>query len=181
MSGKIMGATVLDFIASRDQRLMTRVNGWRPPRWFRLWMIFSTRGGDGPLWYFLILLVLIFGGQHRWAAVASAVIAVASGVGIFIALKQTFRRKRPCALGPHCWADLLPPDQFSFPSGHTITAFAMATAMICFYPALAVPLLFAALSIAASRIILGMHFLSDVMIGAAIGLTLGYQTAALFA
>jgi undecaprenyl-diphosphatase len=181
MSGKILGATVIDFIASRDHRLMTRVNGWRPPSWIRLWMLFATRGGDGWLWYMVAIMVLLFGGEDRWKAVGASGTAVASGVGLFIALKRTFRRRRPCALGQHCWADLLPPDQFSFHSGHTITAFAMAATLVSFYPVLFVPLAFCAVSIAASRIVLGMHFLSDVIAGAGIGLTLGYQAAQMFA
>jgi undecaprenyl-diphosphatase len=180
MNGKVTGATVLEFIAARDHRLMTRVNGWRPPRWFRLWMIFSTRGGDGWLWYAIGILVALYGGAHRWEAVLASALAVTSGVGLFIALKRTIRRKRPCALGPHCWAELLPPDQFSFPSGHTITAFAMMASLGCFYPVLLAPLGFCALSIAVSRVILGMHFASDVAAGAGLGLTLGYQAASLF-
>jgi undecaprenyl-diphosphatase len=84
-------------------------------------------------------------------------------------LKRAAGRRRPCAFEPHCWATLLPPDQFSFPSGHTITAFAVALSLIHFYPDLTVGLLFCALSVAASRILLGMHFLSDVVAGAAIG------------
>jgi undecaprenyl-diphosphatase len=68
----------------------------------------------------------------------------------------------------------LPPDQFSFPSGHTITAFAVAVSLSLFYPELAAGLFFCALSVAASRILLGMHFLSDVLAGAAIGTALAY-------
>ena len=75
---------------------------------------------------------------------------------------------------PHVWATLLPPDQFSFPSGHTITAFAVAVSLSMFYPSLTVGLLFCAVSVAASRILLGMHFLSDVLAGAVIGTTLAY-------
>ena len=89
-------------------------------------------------------------------------------------------RKPPGASGrapcePHCWATLLPPDQFSFPSGHTITAFAVAVSLSMFYPALLVGLLFCAVSVAASRILLGMHFLSDVLAGAAIGTAAGVR------
>ncbi len=76
---------------------------------------------------------------------------------------------------PHCWATLLPPDQFSFPSGHTITAFAVAVSLSRFYPDLAIGLLFCAVSVAASRILLGMHFLSDVLAGAAIGSLLAFR------
>jgi undecaprenyl-diphosphatase len=68
----------------------------------------------------------------------------------------------------------LPPDQFSFPSGHTITAFAVSVALSAFYPELATGLLFCAVSIAASRVLLGMHFLSDVVAGAAIGTTVAW-------
>lgn len=78
---------------------------------------------------------------------------------------------------PHCWATLLPPDQFSFPSGHTITAFAVAIPLGVFYPSLMVGLLFCALSIALSRVMLGLHFLSDVVAGCIIGIALGLLSA----
>src|SRR4029079_17415842 len=95
-------------------------------------------------------------------------------------LKRACNRKRPCALEPHCWATLLPPDQFSFPSGHTITAFSVAVSLGLFYPAMLIGLLFCALSVALSRILLGMHFLSDVLAGAALGSILGYAAGTLF-
>jgi undecaprenyl-diphosphatase len=80
---------------------------------------------------------------------------------------------------PHCWAHLLPPDQFSFPSGHTITAFAVAVALGSFYPEMQPGLFFCAVSVAASRILLGMHFLSDVVAGASLGAVLGGVSAML--
>jgi undecaprenyl-diphosphatase len=75
----------------------------------------------------------------------------------------------------------LPPDQFSFPSGHTITAFAVAISLGAFYPALALGLVFCAVSVAVSRILLGMHFLSDVLAGAVIGSALACAFASLLA
>jgi undecaprenyl-diphosphatase len=98
---------------------------------------------------------------------------------VFLWLKRLCNRARPCAIQPHCWADLLPPDQFSFPSGHSITAFAFAAAAGAMIPALAPALLFCAVSVAMSRILLGMHFLSDVMAGALIGAAIGWSVAAL--
>jgi undecaprenyl-diphosphatase len=170
---------IVDFGEQTDHRLMLRVNRWRPPRWMRIWMLGATRGGDGWLWYATGIMVALFGGHDRVRALFAAALAVGLGVLLFRKLKRAFGRKRPCALAPHCWAQLLPPDQFSFPSGHTITAFAVTISLGAFYPALLPGLLFCAASVAASRILLGMHFLTDVLAGAAIGGVLGFVTSAL--
>jgi len=172
---------MLDYISTRDHRLMRRVHRWRPPRWFRLWMILATRGGDGWLWYGMSAVVLVLGGATRYEAVTAAWMAIGAGALLFLIAKKVTGRKRPIALERHCWATLLPPDQFSFPSGHTITAFAFTLAMGSFYPHLIGLLLFFALSVATSRIMLGMHFLSDVVIGAILGAGLGYAAFAIFA
>jgi undecaprenyl-diphosphatase len=160
---------MLGFISHRDHKLMRRVNHWPAPRWVRVWALCATRGGDGWLWYAMGLIILLFGGEQRFLAVGSGAVAAGTGIIVFLRLKKITGRKRPCAIEPHCWATLLPPDQFSFPSGHTITAFSVALTLSYFYPSLALGLIFCAVSIAASRILMGMHFLSDVLAGAAIG------------
>jgi undecaprenyl-diphosphatase len=160
---------MMKFITARDHTLMRRLNRWPAPRWVRVWMVLATRAGDGWLWAAVGGFILLIGGEDRFRAVGAGAIAVATGVAIFLTLKKAANRRRPCAFEPHCWATLLPPDQFSFPSGHTITAFAVAISLSHFYPDLTAGLLFCAVSVAASRILLGMHFLSDVVAGAAIG------------
>src|SRR3954469_17780210 len=161
--------TMLQFITARDHRLMRKVNQWLAPKWIRLWAISATRAGDGWLWYLAGLLVLLFGGENRFTAVAAAGSAAFVGFCTFVSIKKISGRKRPCAIEPHCWARLLPPDQFSFPSGHTITAFSVAVTFSSSYPGASVLFLFCAVSVAISRILLGMHFLSDVVAGAMIG------------
>ena len=153
---------------------MRLANNWSAPRWIRAYALSSTRVGDGWLWYAMGLAILMFGGESRFAALGSAGSAAVLSILLFIVLKQFAGRRRPCQIEPHCWATLLPPDQFSCPSGHTMTAFAVAISLSLYYPSLAIGLLFCALSIAASRILLGMHFLSDVAAGALVGAGLGY-------
>lgn len=172
---------VWDFIEGHDQSLMRRCNRWMAPRWIRLWMICATRGGDGWLWYAIGLLLLIFGGEDRFRAVGAAGLAGFAGIYIFLYLKKATGRKRPCQIEGHAWATLLPPDQFSFPSGHSLTAAAVATPLIAYYPDLAISLGFCAASIAISRVVLGMHYLSDVLAGLLIGSVLGYAALHLFA
>ena len=119
-------SAMLHYIDRRDHTLMLRINRWHAPRWIRIWMICATRGGDGWLWYALGVIILLAGGDSRFMAVGAALLAAGMGIATFLRLKKATGRKRPCALEPHCWATLLPPDQFSFPSGHTITAFAVS-------------------------------------------------------
>jgi undecaprenyl-diphosphatase len=167
-------------LSGPDRFLMRRLNRWRPPRWFRVWMLAATRAGDGWLWWCCAFAVLASKDAASHAALGAAAVAVVAGICSFKVLKRTVGRKRPCATEPHCWATVLPPDQFSFPSGHSITAFAVAVSLGTFYPAALPVLLFCAASVAASRVVLGMHYLSDVLAGATLGGTFGYMAAVLF-
>src|SRR5271165_472410 len=168
-------------IERRDHRVMRRMNRWRAPRWIRYWMIAATRLGDGWLWYSLAMLLLVYGGPQRFAAVSASACAALAGVGVFKLLKRLSQRQRPCQLEPHCWSKVLPPDRFSFPSGHTMTAFSIALVVSYFYPSLEGPMYFLAISIGVSRIVLGMHFLSDVLAGALLGSSLGIAAIVGFA
>ncbi|MCG6928590.1 MAG: phosphatase PAP2 family protein [Acidobacteria bacterium] len=58
-----------------------------------------------------------------------------------------------------------PSDRFSFPSGHALNAFAIGSVIALAFPLLAVPVLLLAVSVAASRVVLGLHWLSDVLVG----------------
>jgi undecaprenyl-diphosphatase len=179
--GMTVARAVWNQIQSNDHRLMRRVHRWRAPRWFRILMILMTRLGDGWLWYTLGIILVLYGGGYRFLAIGAASSAAAAGIILFRALKRTSRRQRPCEIEPHCWSSILPPDKYSFPSGHSITAFAVALSIGLFYPDLQGCLLAVAFLIASSRIILGMHFLSDVLAGSAIGTVLGFVSYHIFA
>jgi undecaprenyl-diphosphatase len=164
-----LATEIVHVLESGDRRVMLRMSRWQAPRWIRWWMLCATRGGDGWLWYALGALILAFGGDARGAALLTAAVAVAAGITLFSWLKKRIGRTRPCAVEPVCWHSLLPPDQFSFPSGHSITAFAVAVTLGSYYSDLAPGLMFCAASIAISRVVLGMHFVSDVVAGAILG------------
>jgi undecaprenyl-diphosphatase len=125
------------------------------------------------LWYALGGSLLLGGGTGGRLAVAAAALAAGVGIVVFLALKKATRRRRPREFEAHCRATLLPPDQFSFPSGHTITAFAVVVPVMLALPQHGASLLICALSVAASRILPGMHFLTDVLAGIALGTLLG--------
>ena len=174
--------SVLAYVAQSDFRLSGRLLAWIPPRWFRLWMVWTTKLGDGWLWL-LAGVALAVGHENRVLAAA----AVAMGISniALVLLKSRVRRPRPCDFEkPRAFAvePLLhfPSDRYSFPSGHSLNAFAMGTVLALSFPALAGPVLALAASVAASRVVLGLHFLSDVLAGALLGALIGTAVFAVF-
>jgi undecaprenyl-diphosphatase len=136
-------------------------------------MVLASKGGDGWLWSTIGVILLLFGGSHRAGALTAGLESAGLAQVTFLVLKRLIGRERPCSIEPHCWSIALPPDRFSFPSGHTITAFSIAISLGLYYPSLLVGLLFCAASVGASRVILGLHYLSDVIAGAVIGAAIG--------
>lgn len=175
-----VASSVAHYIEERDHRLMRLCNRWPAPRWVRFGATLATRAGDGWAWYALAAILWAFGGPSGPQTVGAATLAAFVGVCLFLQLKRITGRQRPCALEKHCWAKLLPPDQYSFPSGHSMTAFSICVPVSLAYPALSPLLSIVAISIAVSRILLGMHFLSDVVVGSLLGSLLGVASYALF-
>jgi undecaprenyl-diphosphatase len=102
------------------------------------------------------------------AAAFSTVSYFASG-GIGELLKRAFDRPRPPLVDPAVHPLVAVPRSFSMPSGHAATAFAAAVAVGIVHPRLRWPLVGLASLVALSRVWLGVHYLSDVLAGAAIG------------
>ena len=157
-----------------DYNLMRRVNRWRAPLWVRWWMLLATRAGDGWLWALIGIVILLTSDAFRFRAIEAAACAVTLGIVFFHHVKRRVCRLRPKDIEPHCWAKIVTRDQFSFPSGHSTTAFAVAVSLGSFYPEIMPLLLVLAVNVAVSRVIVGMHFLSDVLVGSGTGALLGY-------
>ena len=95
-----------------------------------------------------------------------------SGIAVQV-LKHVIGRARPklieqwgtLSLHPFTW----PNNYASFPSGHTTSAFAAATALSLMVPPLRWPMFLCAIAIGLSRIVVGAHYPSDVLAGAALG------------
>jgi undecaprenyl-diphosphatase len=173
-------ARAKETLSAPDYGLMRRVNRWRAPRWIRWWMLLATRAGDGWLWGAIGIALLVSEAPLRFRSVEAAGCAVAAGILIFHNIKRVVHRTRPRDIEPHCWACIVTRDRFSFPSGHSTTAFAVALSLGSFYPEARPLLLVLAANVAVSRVVVGMHFLSDVLVGSAMGAALGYVAYFLF-
>jgi undecaprenyl-diphosphatase len=176
--------SVLSYVEASDFRLSDRLLEWTPPRWFRLWMLWATRMGDG--WMWLVVGVLLGLGDTECHQVLAAA-AVSAGVAniVLVLVKGRVRRPRPCDLARSRPSEVKPllyfaSDCYSFPSGHSLNAFAICSVLALSFPLLAAPLLVVASSVAASRVMLGLHFLSDVLVGSALGALIGGSVFAVF-
>lgn len=93
---------------------------------------------------------------------------------IYVVAKKSFKRRRPADVLSNYQSIIKAADEFSFPSGHSSAAFLMVSALVLFYgPIFSVCYIWAAL-IAFSRLVLGVHFPSDVMVGSLLGSALAY-------
>lgn len=140
----------------------------------------ASRLGDWPLWAALGICVLLLGGPQGRLSLLAGGLAVGISVIIFKLLKHRIGRPRPFETWEQLPCLLAPPDKFSFPSGHTMTAFAIYGAFSVLLPAIALFILPAAVLIALSRVFLGVHYPSDVLAGGLLGTAIGYGVAQFF-
>ncbi|HEX6707283.1 MAG TPA: phosphatase PAP2 family protein [Albitalea sp.] len=128
-----------------------------------------SRAGDGLLWYALIASLPWWGGPAGGKCALYMVALGLVNLVFYKALKQRIARPRPYVSCPGIRACGRSLDEFSFPSGHTMHAMAFSLVLVHYHPALAWPLWAFTLLVALSRVVLGLHYPSDVAIGAAIG------------
>ena len=131
-----------------------------------------SRTGDGYFYFLIGLLLLCFESEIGPTFFKTCLIGFALQLPVYVLLKRTFKRNRPINLP--CF--IHPSDQYSLPSGHSAAAFLMASQLAWFYPICA-PFVFTwASCIALSRVLLGVHFVSDVIAGAGLGVGFAYVT-----
>lgn len=140
-----------------------------------------SRLGDGIFWYGLIAFFVLFDGLDGTRAGLHMLATSVVGMALYKSLKHSTRRERPCNADIGIHAVVAPLDRYSFPSGHTLHAVAFSTVALFYYPHLAWLLVPLTLLIAASRVVLGLHYPSDVIVASGLGLGLGYGSLKLLA
>jgi undecaprenyl-diphosphatase len=156
-----------------DVSLTRALNGWGGARWPRRVFGIVSRLGDGVAWYALILALPLVDGLRGLAAGVHLAVTALVALVMYTALKRLTRRPRPFRSGAAIVAYVPPMDEYSFPSGHTLHAVSLSLVACSHYPVLVLVLAPFALLVAASRVVLGLHYPSDVLAATVIGGALG--------
>ncbi|WP_313173791.1 phosphatase PAP2 family protein [Stenotrophomonas sp.] len=171
-------------IAAREARWCRRANHYGRRRGIRRLFSVLSRLGDGVFWYMLMGALVLADGLDGLQASAHMAATGVLALTLYKLLKRWTRRPRPFAADLRIRAWVAPLDEYSFPSGHTLHAVSFTVVALAYYPWLAPLLLPFTLGVALSRVVLGLHYPSDVLAATAIGVLLGtgsLQLLALFA
>ncbi len=157
-----------------DSNLCVKVSHISQYRYVRNWFRLMSRLGDGVFWYTLMFAILMVQGTVAIVPVIHILATGLLGTLVYKWLKGKTQRPRPSQVLQDVWVTGKPLDYFSFPSGHTLHAVIFSYMTITYYPALATLTLGFTAMVALSRVVLGLHYPSDVLAGAAIGIIMSF-------
>ena len=164
-----MRGHALERLAAWDRLLCRRFNRASHFAAVRLLLVTVSRLGNGIFWYCLMAALLTFGPPGAVSVVARMFGAGVVCTVLYKWIKRSTSRPRPYAAQPEIMLHAAPLDQFSFPSGHTLHATALSLIVVSYYPSLVWLLAPFAALVALSRVVLGLHYPSDVLAGALLG------------
>jgi undecaprenyl-diphosphatase len=158
---------------SAERRLCLAMNRWGARQALRRFFGVISRLGDGVFWYSLMGVLATFGGTRGIVAALHMALTGIVAATMYKGLKRWTRRPRPFRTHDAIVPYVAPLDEFSFPSGHTLHAVSFTLIALAWFPLLAPLLVPFTVLVALSRIVLGLHYPSDVLAATVIGLALG--------
>lgn len=163
----------MNIFARTDTLLFHWIFNWTAQRNCNL-IRWVSKTGDGHLYLLIGFVLWAFDPKDGPLFLYTALLAYALELPVYVVLKKSFKRQRPCDLMAYLSAHIKPSDKFSLPSGHTAAAFLMASLLAHFYPSVTVLVYAWASVIGLSRVLLGVHYPSDILAGATLGLTISF-------
>lgn len=130
--------------------------------------VFSAIGNSGVCWIVICALLLAFR-RTRKIGVITLICLITEWILNDVVLKNLFCRQRPFETYPWITTVITPPSGFSFPSGHSASSFACATAIYLQNKKFGKPAFVLAFLIAFSRMYFCVHYFTDVLIGCIFG------------
>ena len=134
---------------------------------------YTNLGDDGIIWIAVGLIMLIPKKTRKCGIMVLAALLVMLVVNNII-LKNLIARPRPCATYPELVELVHIPTSYSFPSGHTVSAMAVAFTILTQHKKLGIVAVIMAFLMGLSRLYVGVHFPTDVYGGIIVGATIAF-------
>lgn len=160
----------IEFVIGMDQFIFLQIFQQTGRRYVDYIFRMLSRSADGYLYFPLFIALFFFDTQSGPAIFYSTLLAFGMELPLYKIIKNSVKRLRPFARLQGISFLMAPPDQFSFPSGHTAAAFIVAIIIGYHHPVFTYPLYCWASLVGLSRIYLGVHYPTDILAGSVLGL-----------
>lgn len=162
-------------IKNIDKKILMYIAKLQKPFLNKIMIFFTVMGNNGVIWL-LISVPMLLNYSSRTKGIKLIVSLALAGFMGEIIIKRLVGRERPFDEPDFDDVLIKKPITYSFPSGHTSSSMAAATTISFCFPHLAVPAFALGIIISFSRLYLQVHYPSDVLAGAALGLICGLIT-----
>jgi undecaprenyl-diphosphatase len=172
---------VVDYFDSLELQLCLRLNALSQQPAIRRFFRSVSRLGDYPAYLIVGVASTAVLEEAGLRFALQSLLTAAVGIALYKALKNTLVRERPYITHDCVSCAAAPLDRYSFPSGHTMHAVSFAILFTAHVPVMIWLMAPFAVLVALSRVVLGLHYPSDVLVGAVLGALLACSSLALFA
>ncbi len=171
----------MDFILNLDKEIMLTIHNLMQNHILiqKVFAFITTFGNGGAIWIVTGIWLLLVPKTRKCGIVVLSSLVLGFIIGN-IGLKNIIARPRPFDALDFAPFIITPPTDYSFPSGHTLSSFTASFSIFFFYKKWGIISIILALLITISRVVLTVHYPSDVLVGALIGIAIAFLVKFIF-
>jgi len=171
---------LFEYISVRDINILKIINNSWKCKFLDIIMPFMTYLGSFTFMFIFCTVAFLFNNTLLHTMAIKAMISITISTGIGKILKVSVTRLRPFINIPNLNIKKIGIDKYSFPSGHTTGAFSLALIIALYFPIFGFITIPLAICVGISRIYIGVHYPTDVIMGVFIGSTCSFLTYKFF-